>query len=192
MCGVGTGKARLFALGACTGLTFVMTAASGRAEPTEPRGARAGAVRQIRIADNRTRDAVRRAVENARAQLSDMRCRSVLSDFADSSGRPLQGAMEDSQLAPEDYLGQLLFYDGSGLPQCRPGVAAFTIRGGRVVFICADRFVALRWPNAEVILIHEMLHSLGLGENPPTPREISDRVQAHCYAHLSQRAAPPR
>ena len=29
--------------------------------------------------------------------------------------------------------------------------------------------------------IHEMLHTLGLGENPPSPREITDRVLAACY-----------
>ena len=32
----------------------------------------------------------------------------------------------------------------------------------------------------EVILIHETLHTLGLGENPPSSREITSRVLARC------------
>jgi hypothetical protein len=33
---------------------------------------------------------------------------------------------------------------------------------------------------ADVLLIHEMLHSLGLGENPPSSREITEHVVARC------------
>jgi hypothetical protein len=33
---------------------------------------------------------------------------------------------------------------------------------------------------AEAMVIHEMLHTLGLGENPPTTFEITDRVMARC------------
>ena len=32
----------------------------------------------------------------------------------------------------------------------------------------------------EAVLIHEELHSLGLGENPPTSEEITTRVLAGC------------
>ena len=32
----------------------------------------------------------------------------------------------------------------------------------------------------EAYLIHEALHSLGLGENPPSPKEITGRVLAMC------------
>jgi hypothetical protein len=30
------------------------------------------------------------------------------------------------------------------------------------------------------MVIHEMLHSLGLGENPPSSREITKQVTARC------------
>jgi hypothetical protein len=30
------------------------------------------------------------------------------------------------------------------------------------------------------MVIHEMLHTLGLGENPPTTLEITERVRARC------------
>jgi hypothetical protein len=33
---------------------------------------------------------------------------------------------------------------------------------------------------AEAMVIHEMLHTLGLGENPPTPFEITERIRARC------------
>ena len=33
---------------------------------------------------------------------------------------------------------------------------------------------------AEVVVIHEALHTLGLGENPPSSAEISIRVAARC------------
>jgi len=33
---------------------------------------------------------------------------------------------------------------------------------------------------AEAVIIHETLHSLGLGENPPTSDEITRRVFSRC------------
>jgi len=33
---------------------------------------------------------------------------------------------------------------------------------------------------AEAVIIHETLHSLGLGENPPTSDEITWRVFSRC------------
>ena len=33
---------------------------------------------------------------------------------------------------------------------------------------------------AEAMVIHEMLHTLGLGENPPSSLEINERVRARC------------
>jgi hypothetical protein len=50
------------------------------------------------------------------------------------------------------------------------------------VFVC--RFLAelqLRTPSvAETLVIHEVLHTLGLGENPATSLEITSRVSARC------------
>jgi hypothetical protein len=34
---------------------------------------------------------------------------------------------------------------------------------------------------AAVVIIHHALHSLGLGENPPDPDEITTRVLDRCY-----------
>jgi len=35
--------------------------------------------------------------------------------------------------------------------------------------------------SVQATIIHEMLHSLGLGENPPAPRYITDRVKQRCW-----------
>ena len=35
-------------------------------------------------------------------------------------------------------------------------------------------------PPAEIIVLHEALHTLGLGENPPLSAVITDRVAARC------------
>jgi hypothetical protein len=52
-----------------------------------------------------------------------------------------------------------------------------------VVYVCSGVFrgqLQHRPADAEAVLIHEALHTLGLGENPPTPRAIQDRVRARC------------
>jgi hypothetical protein len=135
---------------------------------------------------------VRRAVAGARPRLADPVCRQVFSDFTDPSGRPLLDALEALKQTPEEYLETLLFYDGSGLPCCRRDAAAVTAPGSRMVLICAGRFVRARWPDGEVTVIHEMLHTLGLGENPPSSVEISRRVRTRCFGAAPQRVSPTR
>jgi hypothetical protein len=34
---------------------------------------------------------------------------------------------------------------------------------------------------AATIVIHESLHALGLGENPPSSRDITNRVERRCW-----------
>jgi hypothetical protein len=51
------------------------------------------------------------------------------------------------------------------------------------VYICTAWFretFELNPSRTEAVIIHESLHSLGLGENPPTSREITDRVVERC------------
>lgn len=51
--------------------------------------------------------------------------------------------------------------------------------------VCGSRFVRQVGRNprhAEATLLHEALHSLGLGENPPSPDYITERVEARCWA----------
>ncbi len=52
--------------------------------------------------------------------------------------------------------------------------------GSRVVFICPTAFVEGSPEETEAALIHEMLQTLGLGENPSRSRDITARVRARC------------
>jgi len=63
------------------------------------------------------------------------------------------------------------------------GPLAFTSPGSRLVFVCSRKFADLTfgdWDLARAVVIHEALHSLGLGENPPSSLEITARVRARC------------
>jgi hypothetical protein len=103
---------------------------------------------------------------------------------APASGESLSAVLEARGESPDHYLAGLLFLDGSSHPHCRSGrVAAFTAPGWRVEYVCSAVFRGrLRHhpADAEAALIHEALHTLGLGENPPTPRAIQRRVYARC------------
>jgi hypothetical protein len=113
-------------------------------------------------------------------------CRAVLGDFTTPSGEPLSAVLEARGETPGRYLAGLLFLDGSSHPLCRGRrVAAFTSPGWRVVYVCSAVFrgqLERRSAEAEAVLIHEALHTLGLGENPPPPQAIQERVHARCVA----------
>jgi hypothetical protein len=82
-----------------------------------------------------------------------------------------------------EYLALIYFADGSDGGRCgADNVLANTTPGSRHVAVCR-RFARVyrddrTW--AEVVVIHEALHTLGLGENPPTSFEISTRVASRC------------
>jgi len=137
---------------------------------------------------------VRRAVRGAAGRLALPSCAAILDDFADGAGRPLRERLEGLSLDAPSYARQVLFYDGTNEAPCRrnPRLRAYTVPGSRVVWACptlAD--LALADPGrAEAIVIHEILHTLGLGENPPSGREITARVESRCHPR-STTASPP-
>jgi hypothetical protein len=128
--------------------------------------------------------AVRRAIEGARLRLQEPGCPQVFSDFTDGAGRPLQANLDALGVTPETYVGLLLFYDGSSQRRCASGeILGGTVPGSRVVYVCPVRFFEVDRQDkraTEVFIIHETLHSLGLGENPPAPREIDSGVIRRC------------
>ena len=142
----------------------------------------------VRIQDERAAAAVRRAVAGASDRLQAPACRALLQQFRDARGRPLHENLEATGQSSERYLAtHVLFYEGYRLPTCRSRRAkkgvAVTRPGSRVVFVCTTRFtdVAKRNPaEAEAIVIHEMLHTLGLGENPPSSDAITQAVIEAC------------
>ena len=62
-------------------------------------------------------------------------------------------------------------------------MVAYTAPGNRVIWICGERFAdrfASSARRGAVLLIHELLHTLGLGENPPSSAAITDAVARRC------------
>jgi hypothetical protein len=138
----------------------------------------------VRLRGRFAAGAVERALAGARLRLERPQCQRLLSEFADAEGRPLTDALEAEGTTAAEHLGRLVYYDGAGQGPCeRPATLAFTVPRGHVVFVCAETFLsaARRDPLlAEATLIHEGLHTLGLGENPPASPRITSRVVHLC------------
>ena len=127
------------------------------------------------------------SVSGAFHSLGDDRCQDLLTRFQDGDGRTLSSNLETLGATPQGYLRFVLFYDGSASPPCRAAgskdVFAVTAPGSRVVLVCVSQFRAAqrtRPYHGEAVVIHEMLHTLGLGENPPTTEEITRQVMGAC------------
>lgn len=127
--------------------------------------------------------AVGRARAGALRRLQQPECQKLFSDFRDRQGHSLQETLAEWAQSPAAYVDLVPFVDGSSRVNCRqPNVALTTSPGVRRVFVCkAFADFQLRQPGvAESMVIHEILHTLGLGENPPTSIEITQRVEARC------------
>jgi hypothetical protein len=139
---------------------------------------------RVRVPNNEVAQAVTRALAGADRLLAEPACQEVLTDFRDASGRTLKEVLDASDVSARGYLRWIVFSDGRGLKACSSKASlAVTEPGSRVVFICPTAFVEVMSGSpeeAEATLIHEMLHSLGLGENPPRSREITERVRVRC------------
>jgi hypothetical protein len=139
----------------------------------------------IDVEDAYTRDAATRALEGASRWLARSKCQTLFVEFKDERNLPLTAKLRELDTDPEGYLRMVLFLNGAQSATCRRhGVLAFTARGSRVVYLCGRDFErAWRRDVAEVqaTIIHELLHSLGLGENPPSPRAITHRIQQLCW-----------
>jgi len=64
-------------------------------------------------------------------------------------------------------------------PACQRLLDDFTVDGA-AVFVCGTSFQTLARGARANALIHEMLHTLGLRENPPSSAEITRRVTERC------------
>ena len=138
----------------------------------------------VHISHQATARMVRNALEGAAQRLERPHCQELFDRYADAEGRPLRASLERAGVSGAAYLSLLVFYDGSRKPRCaRDGTFAAAEAGSRIVWICPESFRRLAWSRpgtAEAIVIHEALHSLGLGENPPSSSEITARVSSAC------------
>ena len=139
----------------------------------------------VRLRQGRDGFLVKQAVRGAHRRLADPGCQRVFSDFNEPSGRLLQDVLDERGVTGQGQLRSLYFYDGAEARGCKAaGVLAFTAPGSHVVYICNQWFREAFTTNpskAEAVIIHESLHSLGLGENPPASEEITDRVMERCF-----------
>jgi hypothetical protein len=121
--------------------------------------------------------------ESAARRLQDPECRRVFSDFHDIHGQTIEEKVQAWALDPAEYIRSLPFLDGIGESRCHSGkVMLVTAPNVPRVFVCPG-FSRLQRDEPELatsLVIHEVLHTLGLGENPPSSAEITERVQARC------------
>src|SRR5258708_2757556 len=169
-------------------VSFLVAAAPPFGRPLE---AGSGPVPCFRPLNSYDRRVVERVRARAAARLNDPQCSKLLTDFKDGGGRTLESNLRHLGVNPTRYLLQLSFLDGSPLPACRPlSVIMVTTPGVPRVFACPAsvgrlniRLSRIEFESgflAEAMVIHEMLHTLGLGENPPSTFEITERVRRRC------------
>jgi len=145
--------------------------------PTDDRG-----LDLVRLRWQSDAQIVRAALNGARRRLQQASCQRILGEFSDPDGQTLGDRLAVSGITAEERLAQILFYDGRERDCDRSHVLALTAPGSRVVLIC-PQFVR-RYPAdpgyGQAIILHEVLHSIGLAENPPSSSEITRRVIDRC------------
>jgi len=161
----------------------VSRAASTQAE--EGQGFSGGSGTRLQLHPRGLNGIVGMAVIEAHRRLENAECREVFSDFEDASGHTLQETLDSLGQTGQSYLGWIWFRDGGFQGLCaRSDVLAITAPGSRVVSYCGERFtraILRQGPRSlAMTILHEELHSLGLGEDPPTSLEITRRVETRC------------
>jgi len=151
--------------------------------PHEGGDALAGVALQVRSKSATASAAIHEAGRAAAARLADPACARVLTEFRDSAGRTLQERLDATGRTAAGQLQSVYFYDGAHRAGCqRARTLAVTEPGSFVVHVCPQFVRSQRQDpgNAAVVLIHELLHTLGLGENPPASETITRHVRSRC------------
>jgi hypothetical protein len=166
-------------------VSMTVCVAAACAAPPAQAGTGGAPAGPVRIANAFLGRLVQQAFEGAARRLDEPGCRQVLHEFRDEDGRSLAENLAGLGDSGAAFMDRLLIYEARGHKRCASGnVLAVTTPGSRVVLICGDAFrsASLKNPRlAEAVLIHEALHGLGLGENPPTSQEITTRVLQRCH-----------
>jgi hypothetical protein len=130
--------------------------------------------------------AVERALTEATGHLDHEKCAGIFRDFRDTHGKPLSANLAERRLTARAFLQAIRFADGEHQRACENAdVLAFTHPRTDIVYLCGTRFALFAHTNPRLgaaLLLHEELHALGLGENPPPSHEITMRVLAACRA----------
>jgi hypothetical protein len=138
---------------------------------------------RVHIPDPVAAHQMRQALDKAWTLLGSPRCSAIAADFLDRDGRPLSDRLDALEVDAQTYLTFVIFVDATRETPCTTGRLAFTVPGARIVRVCSGELKRI-WPlqalHIAAAMIHEMLHTLGLGENPPSSEEITRRVLARC------------
>ncbi len=123
------------------------------------------------------------AREGAMRRLQSAECRQVFTDFKDPQGRTPLENLSAFAVEPHEYVAQVPFLDGRDRPLCQRGQShLLSTRGTARVLVCEPFLETVNRERdmAEFYVIHEILHTLGLDENPPTSQEITQQVKRRC------------
>jgi hypothetical protein len=140
-------------------------------------------VSRVLVSDAATARVLKHALPEAWRHLAEASCQVLLSEFKDKDGSPLVDNLSNGAGDLRSHLGRLVFVDGTETRACATGALAVTEPGSRVVRVCSSRLVWTWQQNPRHViagLIHEALHTLGLGENPPSSAEITSLVLKRC------------
>jgi hypothetical protein len=137
---------------------------------------------QFRASNVMTLTAVQQAGRDAVARLGDPDCASILSDYEDASGRTLRQRLDELGHGRAERL-QVYLYDGANHRGCQSrNRLALAEPGSPVVYVC-PRFVEEQRQDPEsapVVIIHELLHVLGLEETEHSSEAITRQVRRRC------------
>jgi hypothetical protein len=138
----------------------------------------------IRLSAPAAATAIRRALDEASRRLLDPGCQQLLTEFRDKAGHLLSERLAALGVDVRSYLGWIQFHDGGSL--CANGwTLMYTGPGSRVVNVCKVAVESAATDGRAYLaaaVIHELLHTLGLEENPPSSSEITTRVKRLCWA----------
>jgi len=128
---------------------------------------------------------VAEAVAEAARRLEMPACAAVLTDFVDRrTGGTLAENLAATERTASEHVASLSFREAPGA-RLRPGRRpfAYTVPASRDVFL--DRGELLRVANQPrlmtAVVIHEVLHTLGLRDDHPSSVAITERVLARCF-----------
>ena len=136
---------------------------------------------RVRARNTMTVAALDAASRAASERLAEPGCARVLSDFTDAGGRTLQQRLDATAASSGRLLVYL--YDGASRASCQGGRRlAVTEPGSHVVHVCPQFVLRERQDptQAHVVIIHEVLHALGLGETSLSSNAITRQVGHRC------------
>jgi len=126
------------------------------------------------------RQHVQRAVYLALAKLARPSCAAIFEEFLLPDGRSAQSELDRREIGPQELVQSLRFVDGRRATACQDGSVLITTPGSLLIRVCPG-FAQVSSRLSASLIIHEALHALGLGENPPSSRDITSRVERRCW-----------